>query len=115
MAQCQAVTKKGKGPTCINGDARPDGESGLWLCHLHHPQSLFRQQVSARKADRQQKSKSVRRLKPVLPPNKLRSLDLNLRADPPDMRTPGLDAPFHLSPECGKGFFQKPSPRVKRP
>ena len=34
MANCQAVTKKGKGPQCTNGDASPDADSGLWLCHL---------------------------------------------------------------------------------
>ena len=53
MAQCQAITKKGKGPPCTNGDASPDADSGLWLCHLHHPKRLFRQQVSATREDRQ--------------------------------------------------------------
>lgn len=50
MAQCQAFTKKEK--RCVNGDATIDEKTGTFLCHLHHPARLFRQQVAAKRKPR---------------------------------------------------------------
>lgn len=54
VPMCQAVTKKGKGKTCENGDAWFDERSQSWLCHLHHPEGLYRKQVDAKREDRKQ-------------------------------------------------------------
>ena len=54
MAQCDAVTQRGKGPRCVNGDAVAvvvDGATA-WRCHLHNPLGLYRLQVAARLAER---------------------------------------------------------------
>lgn len=54
MAQCDAVTQRGKGPRCVNGDAVAvvvDGAT-VWRCHLHNPSGLYRLQVAARLAER---------------------------------------------------------------
>ena len=54
MAQCDAVTQRGKGPRCVNGDAVAVLVDGVraWRCHLHNPLGLYRLQVSARLAER---------------------------------------------------------------
>ncbi len=103
MANCQAITKKGKGPPCTNGDASPDADSGLWLCHLHHPKRLFRQQISATREDRQ--TAAIAR-KAALYPNRV---DLAIegraqreRGELDDGTTPMLDRKFALPMDAGK-------------
>ena len=50
MATCQAITKKKK--VCGYGQATFDPASGQWLCHLHHPEGVYRKQVSAQREER---------------------------------------------------------------
>ena len=47
MAKCQATTRKGQ--PCPNETETYDPTSKTWLCHLHHPRSLFRQQVAEKR------------------------------------------------------------------
>ncbi len=48
MPICQAITKKKRG--CVNGNATP-APDGRWLCHLHHPLSIFGLQVKAKRGE----------------------------------------------------------------
>lgn len=68
MAKCQATTRKGK--PCPNEDATLDPASGEFQCHVHHPQSIYRQQVAANREYRQRhpKPKRVRRPRRPWPP-----------------------------------------------
>ena len=54
VAQCDAVTKRGKGVRCVNGDAVTVVIDGVtaWRCHLHNPNGLYRLQVAARLVER---------------------------------------------------------------
>jgi hypothetical protein len=72
MAQCDAVTKRGKGVRCVNGDAVAVVVDGVtvWRCHLHNPLGLYRLQVVVRLAERRT-ARSAR----------------TGRADPTDVRT----------------------------
>lgn len=55
---CEALTKK-KRP-CPNFADQTDGE-GKWLCHLHNPRMLYRQQVLAKREDRKACGRRQRR------------------------------------------------------
>ena len=54
MAQCDAVTQRGNGSRCVNGDAVAVLVDGVtaWRCHLHNPNGLYRLQVAARLGER---------------------------------------------------------------
>ena len=116
MATCQAVTKKGKGPQCTNGDASPDADSGLWLCHLHHPKRLFRQQVSATREDRQ--TAAIARKKKLYPNRQDLSIEGRVQRErgelPKDHATPMLDRPFVNDLTAGKAAPEKPSKTLFR-
>lgn len=47
MPKCEAQTRK-KRP-CPNG-ASVQHTDGRWLCHIHHPMMIFRQQVDRRQS-----------------------------------------------------------------
>ena len=67
MATCQAITKKKK--VCGNGEATVDATSGKWLCHLHHPEDVYRKQVSANRAERKARAPRVPRRRHLWPLN----------------------------------------------
>lgn len=52
--QCSAWTRKKK--RCPIGADRME-KNGAWVCHLHHSEGLFQQQVKANRADRQRKQR----------------------------------------------------------
>lgn len=58
MAICAAVTKKRR-PCSIDADRVRDG---VWLCHVHDPQGLFRQNVVG-KREREAPMRRVKQLK----------------------------------------------------
>ncbi len=89
MAICQAFTRKGKGPKCVIGDATFHAESQRWLCHLHHPDALFRQQVTARHEER--KAACGNRLPNSASFHITARSEVDAEALPPDGSTPGMN------------------------
>ena len=56
---CQALTKKKK--PCPNAGDRYEIKEGRWLCHIHHPDALFRKQVAANREWRKENPRRKRR------------------------------------------------------
>lgn len=84
--RCETNTKK-KGTQCPNYGAEWSAFTKQMLCHLHHPDRRFRQQVKAKQGARVRKRGA--------------SIPFSLTADTPQP-TPGLDRPFHLPPGAGR-------------
>ena len=113
--RCEANTKK-HGTQCENYDAVWCEAQNKILCHLHHPNRTFRQQLKAKQEHR----RMTRSLKPVIPPDRVRHPNIpgiSCGRDPAerDTPTPMLDRPFALPMDAGKGAPPKPSKTLFRP
>ena len=115
--RCEATTKK-HGTQCVNWGATWNAFTKQMLCHLHHPDATYRQQVAAKRLTRtQRRNHRMANKSPNRGP--LHSLSvvnhgpLGVAGSAPhyfDEDAPtdgttyfGLDAPFSLPMTAGKG------------
>ena len=100
---CEANTKK-RGTQCENYDAVWCEAAQKILCHLHHPDRTFRQQLKAKQEHRRM---NPRKLKPVIPPDRVRhpnipGISCGRAPAERDTPTPMLDRPLMLDAGAGK-------------
>ena len=120
--RCEATTKT-RGTQCTNWNAAWCASNKKLLCHLHHPDATYRQQVAAKCLTRtQRRNHRMANKSPNRGP--LQSLSVvnhgpiglagNVKADDPNERPAdgkrfhGIDAPMrYLTPSVGKGELEK--------